>query len=324
MKKAFILLIISIYFGLTIVAHAELVQSDVSVSTIPEIPGPDQIVSIKLTSFAIDLSRADITWKVNGKIGLNKTGAISYQVKTDSVGTSVTVEAIISVDGSSITKSVLIVPSSIDLLWQAVDAHVPPFYKGKAMPSSQSVIKVVAMPQVKAGTIASPTSMTFAWQRNFNAYPDFSGYSKNSFLFQTSYLNAKEQISVKATDVSSGATGTQSITLTTGKPQILFYVYNPLEGILYNRELGSIFSLESSEATIVAEPYFFSPLDPVSSDLKYSWKLNGQNISTPSKKNWLVIKKPEGIAGSASIAVSIASISRLFQSAEKSVIVNLE
>jgi hypothetical protein len=197
-------------------------------------------------------------------------------------------------------------------------------YKGKAMPSSQSVIKVVAMPQVKAGTIASPTSMTFAWQRNFNAYPDFSGYSKNSFLFQTSYLNAKEQISVKATDVSSGATGTQSITLTTGKPQILFYVYNPLEGILYSHELGNIFSLESSEATIVAEPYFFSPLDPVSSDLKYSWKLNEQNIATPSKKNWLVIKKPEGIAGSASIAVSIASISRLFQSAEKSVIVNLE
>jgi len=31
------------------------------------------------------------------------------------------------------------------LLWQADDSYVPPFYEGKALPSPNSEIKVVAM-----------------------------------------------------------------------------------------------------------------------------------------------------------------------------------
>ena len=44
-----------------------LVGSDVVAEIVPEIPSPNEQVTIKLTSYAIDLNSSLITWKVSGK-----------------------------------------------------------------------------------------------------------------------------------------------------------------------------------------------------------------------------------------------------------------
>ena len=39
------------------------------------------------------------------------------------------------------------------LLWQANDSYVPPFYKGKALPGADTKIKIVAMPEIRSGSL---------------------------------------------------------------------------------------------------------------------------------------------------------------------------
>ncbi len=69
------------------------------------------------------------------------------------------------------------------LLWQADDSYVPPFYKGKAMPSAESSIKVVALPEIRNGsTIVSVQNMTYSWQKDYNKDVNDSGYGNRNVL----------------------------------------------------------------------------------------------------------------------------------------------
>jgi len=45
-----------------------------------------------------------------------------------------------------IDKEIVIEPAQLDILWESTDSYVPPFYEGKALPSIESTIKVVALP----------------------------------------------------------------------------------------------------------------------------------------------------------------------------------
>lgn len=301
-----------------------LVGSDVIAEITPEIPGPNEQVTIKLTSYAIDLNSSLITWKVSGKTVLSRNGATSYTLNSGASGSKTAVEAVIVFRGSTLVKTISIEPSTIDLIWEAVDSYTPPFYKGKALPSSEAVIKVVGIPDMKLGsTKLSKNDLTFSWERNFNALPNFSGYAKDSFIFKSSYLNTTETISLKATAISGGLSAQKISTIRTYSPFIGFYEYNPLSGVNYRKNLGEYFSLGKDETTIIAEPYFFSPKNALSTDLDYQWKINGTRIDNQDPKNTLVVRKPAGASGNAFINLSIESKPRLFQSAEKTLNVNL-
>ncbi len=323
-KAVSIVFILMILFGLPQVSRAELIGSDVIAVITPEIPGPNTKTTIKLTSYAIDLNSASITWKVAGKTVLSQTGAISYSFTTGASGSNTVVEVVVTFNGSTLVKTISVTPTAIDLIWEAVDSYVPPFYRGKALPSSEAVIKVVGVPDIKVGsTKLDANDLTFTWERNFSALPLFSGFAKNSLIFKTSYLNSIETISLKVNAVGGSSSAEKSTTIRTGSPLVLFYEYGPLSGTNYRYDLAQYFSLRKDETTIVAEPYFFSPKSAVSADLKYEWSINGSRIPSPTPKNMLVVKKPAGVSGNAFINLDIESTPRLFQSAEKTLTVNL-
>ena len=104
-------------------------------------------------------------------------------------------------------------------------------------------------------------------------------------------------------------------------PEIVFYEKNPLRGINYEKALTSDFSMQGKESTIVAEPYFFSPANPISEELRYEWSLNNESILPPLIKNNLVVRVAEA-GGQAKLSLSIESLPRLFQSADKSIFIN--
>lgn len=293
-----------------------LVASDVSLSTKPEIPGANENVTLSLVSYAIDLNQAEITWKINGLVVFKQIGAKSFSTVTGDFGSRITISATVVYNGDTVTKTLVLEPSDIDLIWEALDSYVPPFYRGKAMPSSEAVIKVVAIPQIKGGTTTlSGNNQTFSWERNYMAQPTFSGFNKNVFTFKSSYLNKKETITLTATEVGTASIAKKTLVLQTGNPKILWYEYQPLLGVVYEKALSSGFVLPATESTLVAEPYFFTPKNAVSNDIRYTWSINGSQITTPEIKNYLTVQKPTGVNGVATISLLVESIPRLFQNA---------
>lgn len=307
--------------------HAEQMigDADVSVNLNPEIPNAFQDVTMSLTSFATDLSAATISWTVNGKLALSGRGRTAYSFKTGAVGSTSTVDIQVSISGVPvINKKIIVAPLETNLLWEAPDTYVPPFYKGKAMPSSEASIKVVAMPNIRTlgGTKLKSGDFTYNWKRNYDADQDASGYGKDSYLFRTGFLNNSEKISVSLSSIKDSYTSVADISISTGAPTILFYEDSPTEGIRYENALADGFDLKNQVTAVIAEPYFFSPKDPKSADLKYAWTVNNQSIPVPVIKNHLPIQAGSQ-RGRAIIGLTIESASRLFESATKLINVSI-
>ena len=323
-----IFLVFSLLFAMPfyVFAQSAIKDTDVTVKISPQIPGPNEQVTITLQTYAFDLNKSQVSWTVNGKLtSSSNIGSKSLSVNTGAVGSTTAVIATIRGSGfEDIVKNIIIRPAEIDLLWEVKDSYVPPFYKGKALPSSESTIKIVAFPNIKTpnGTKLKSSDFVFNWKRGFNSVQASSGYGKDSFEFKHNYLNKQEDVSLVVSGVTLPTGASSQITLTPMNPKILFYVLNPLYEVAYQKELGLVFTMNSVETAIVAEPYFFSPKNILYSDVVFKWNVNGASVAGQSPKNILPVRKG-GTGGSSKVNITIESITKLFQSATKTLFVNL-
>ncbi len=285
-------------------AQITATPDDVTVSISPENPGPFELVTVTVTSFSFDLNRAAITWLHGATVLKSGVGEKSFSFRTDKVGTSSTIKIkIVPNGGATIDKTVTVTPSELDILWEATDSYVPPFYKGKALPGRESRIKVVAM-----SPTANSKSYAFAWQ---NSYDPVSA-TGNAYTFNGSKLKKQEVIGVTATSLNAQASASNSITINKVPAEIVFYQKSPIRGVLYENALQGTITLPGDEMTIVAEPYFVTNIDPQASSLDYQWFINTQKVVTPFPKNELLVSRGEN-EGEASIGLTIVNTSILFE-----------
>jgi hypothetical protein len=305
---------------LPLTIHAQSAGDSIAIDVLPPLPAPGETTTIVLSSFAVNLDGAKITWNINGAVKLSAFGAKKYSFSAGKVGVSTRVTiTILLPTGESVQKVVTVKPAEADLLWESADAYVPPFYKGRALPASESLIKIVAIPNIKNQN----ASLIYNWKKNYQVMQSDSGYGKNSFLFKASYLNKNEKVQVTISSPDGSYAATKELTITPYSPQIIFYKKNPLEGIAYNRALVGTFVMNEPETTLVAEPYYFSPKNKESSQLSYVWKLNGNTITIDKKKSELIVRKGTATEGIAKIDLAIESIPKLFQLSKTTLMINL-
>lgn len=301
--------------------------SDVSVTASPENPGPGESVTLTLKSFVVDLKAATIEWRIDGKKSAVGVGADHFTFTTKELGSPTTISSyIVPVGSVPITKTVVITPMSVDILWQSTDSMVPPLYRGKALPSSESDIKFVAIPQVKdeKGNFVPVQNFIYTWQEDFNPDESASGYSIDSFKASLTYLSRSKSASVSVSTPDGSVTTKGSARVDGYSPKILWYAGSPLYGPLFDRALIGTHSVSGSDTTIIALPYFFSKKSPTSAALTYQWELNGEPLPAPKTPGILFLHRDTTIKGSASLFVSIMNPSRLFQEAESAIELSLE
>ncbi len=322
MKNKYLILTLSLVFALFGVSvHAQINSADILMNINPLNPSPNQNVTVTLSSYALDLNKANIAWSLNNQEKIVGIGKKVFSFTTEAVGVVVAIEARINTfDGQSVVKRALITPAEVDMLWQAVDSYAPPFYRGKTFVSSEGNFKVVALPNLNTvGGKANANNLSYGWRKDDNAQSEASGWGKNYLLIKNSYLDRDNSAEVTVSDISGGANATGSITLQTSAPKIIFYRYDPALGIRYEKALGDGAVINKNGETIVAEPYFFSAKDINFSELDFTWSINDSAIATPSSKNILSIKPEGGKSGTALIKVAINNARTLFQSLEKEI-----
>lgn len=327
-KKKFLIIALFL-FGIIVIpifsyAQPEIMlqQNDIEVETIPQNPEPYQDVTINLTSYATDLNKAMIKWESGSKTILSGYGKTSYSFKAFGPNTTTIFTVIITPANSliNIVKKVLISPSEVDVLWEAVGSYTPPFYKGKSFVSREGTIRVVAIPNtndIKQGK----GKITYNWSLDDKAVQSASGYNKNSYTFQNNILNKEENIKVTASSIDGTYNATKRISITMIPPKIIFYRKSPAGNILYNQALINGYLMTKNEMTIVAEPYFLAFNKNVSS-FDYQWKINGKTISTPLKKTEITIR-PVSRGGYATISLTMENLKTLFQEVSGQIKLNL-
>ena len=306
-------------------AQIQIQDTDITVETSPNNPQPYQDVTITVSSYATDLNKAIITWqsKSSGTV-LSGIGETSYSFKTGGPNTTNVFTINITPVGSlnNVSKSITIIPSEVAIMWESMDGYTPPFYKGKALPVSGGLIKAVAIPNTN--TIRSGNgSLSYTWSNSGDVVLDASGYNKNSYIFKNSVFDTVNNIGVIASSVNSNYRAENEIEIPVYKPKLVFYKKSPTEGIIYNNALDKEASMTEDEVTIVAEPYFTSfNINNNNNNFSYSWKINGNNITTPLKKTELTVR-PTSHGGYATINLTVANINDLFQKISNELKLNL-
>lgn len=314
-------------FPFTTHAQVNIEPSDIFFRITPEIPEPGQTVKVTAGSYVFTIDELYIEWDENGAIKLAGFGEKSFQFNAGKIGeTKVVTATIRNNQGGDIIfkKQIVSKPSGLDILWQATDSYTPPFYKGKALPTTEGIVKIIALPTFQVGTqIISPKNVIYAWKRNFENIGQASGYGKNVLSIKQSYLVDQEQISVVANEPSGGSTAQGSLLIKPFEPKIVFYKKDPLLGIDFNNGINSGTTLSTNDTTLVAVPYFVTPRNILDPDLDYSWKLNDSLISTPVIKNQIVLRGTDE-AGVATLELVIESAKKLFLTVKNSIDLSLQ
>ncbi len=313
MKRIFSTTLFIIFFGLTNIAYAQTIpaQDNLQFIVTPEYPGPKEVVNIQIEDYTQNLNSLEISWFLDGKLQKRGVGDRKFQFTTGDLGSV----SKISVSSSAFSKEINVRPTGLDIVWQT-KSYTPPFYKGKALYTYQSLVDFVAMPSfmTSSGAMIDPKTLVYKWTRNGSVLGDSSGYGKNVFSTSGGVLAKPLQVEVEASTIDGSMRAKKSIELQGAQPEVFLYENHPLYGILYNKAIGPQFDLKSKEISLSSAPYFFDVNRKDDPALTYNWSMNGKKLSNQKNPDSLVLRKPDNTqSGSALVGVNIQKIGRSLQ-----------
>lgn len=294
--------------------------SSILIDVSPSNPAPYENTTITLRSFSANLDSVSISWFVDGKLIITEIGKKSLSITTKNANTDTRVEAKISFPDGEITKTIIIRPSVMVLLWQATDSYVPPFYRGKALATPDSTLKVVAMPETKVGSqLASPNNMTYSWKKDYTNMAGDSGYGKSSFVYTNDYLQDSNNISVVATPVGQNYSSESNINIRTTQPKIVFYKNSNTMGTIWERALANPHIINEEEI-VQAVPYYMSPKELQHPALVWRWYINNSFVSTgDARQDVMPLRVEAGTSGTSRLKLIIENSEKIFQTASKEI-----
>lgn len=295
--------------------------NDILVNLVPPNPAPYENVNISLKSFYYNLDSTFISWSIDGKDLSSGVGKKSFSATAPSAGKETIVVATMSLTDGIMETKISIKPSVMVLLWQANDSYVPPFYRGKALPTPDSEVKVVAMPEIRnaSGSI-SPNNMTYSWKRDYTNDVDGSGYGKNSFVFTNDYLEDSNNVSVKVSTIDQQSSSEGSVDIGTVQPKIVFYRNDSDTGVVWQNALNDQYKIEGESVTVVAMPYFISPTELRHPILVWNWFINDSPVDfTVLRPNIMPLQVEAGVHGTSKLRLNIENTDKIFQTTSREI-----
>ncbi|MEK7478143.1 MAG: hypothetical protein AAB645_02130 [Patescibacteria group bacterium] len=327
MKKSFVkcLVIFLLLAPWPVLAYTETTSGgEVKANVYPGSPGPNETVNISLGSYSADLETSSISWSEDGKTYPALIGQSSFSFTMGSLGSTKEISAsITALSGGNIEKNFTFTAGSVDILWEA-NTYVPPFYQGHSQPSSDSQLKIVAIPHIFAadGQPLGLNQLVFKWQ-NGSSRLSAGKPGVNYLTIQAEKPGGKISLTLNIYDLFGQLLISKDINIPTSNPQILVYENKPLVGMQYQRALTSI-DLSTPEIALQVEPYFFSLPDVMANQLSYNWQMNGRPITASSTdRRQMSFQQDRGSAGTVNVAVLVKDAVNWFQSAQAGVVINL-
>lgn len=296
--------------------------SNIEFDVLPQNPAPFETVTVNINSYTLDLDIVNISWSVNGRSITSGIGRKTFSTQVGDSGTETMIVAAVSLPTGVVEKRVALRPLTMVLLWQANDSYTPPFYKGKALPSSDSEIKVVAIPEVRSGSgLVSPKNMTYSWKKNYAIDQQASGYGKSYLTFTNDYLESTESVEVLAGTTDGRYSSRGRISIRTYEPKISFYSMTDIYGINFNKSIIGTHTIDG-EDTIMAVPYFISPKNIQIPSIKFNWYLNDNLISVQEfRKHVVPLRAGTGQSGISKLTLDIENDGKIFQRINKEIFI---
>ncbi len=284
--NSFILLIAVLFFALPSQTQA-VIESTLGGTLIaninPKYPKPGEVVNIKLSSYGYSLENSKISWFVNQKLQLEGSAKKEHVVTMGPNGSQTTVTILVENSaGKQIVKNLTFNPADVDLIWEA-DTYVPDDYKGAALPSLGSKVRVTAIPNLKETGFNIPANeLIFTWTKDYKILPNQSGRGRDSFSFDLDQPNTQIDILIQSPNFKIEAYN--RVVVVAHKPELILYPIKPLLGRILEA-FSSSFTISPDISGLQIEPYFI-PKNLISQGLiRYDWSTSNQTVVSSSKNS---------------------------------------
>lgn len=265
-------------------AQAQLLGSlaTVEISLSPEHPQPGQTVTATASSPSEDIRSASIVWLLNNEIQDQGVGGAEFTFTAGAIGETQTLGVLVQTPNNyTLAQTVTLQPSEVTLLWEG-DTYTPPFYKGRSLYSSGSLVRAEAVPHFTTpdGGRYSSSELIYTWSKNGTVLGSISGKGASSIItdgppFFGDYILAVEVSTPEGTQIARSAALVE-----TTEPVLTLYEKDPLIGLTYHSSIKArhVFS-GASQLQVQAVPYFMDALNANDGYLNYSWLVNGTEVS---------------------------------------------
>ena len=272
----------------------------------PEHPGSDQDVTVRVKSTAVLVDSSNIIWYVNGEAQQEGIGLTNFSFHTGKAGTETTIDMVIMApDGRKYSEHHVLKPLDVDFLWEA-NTYTPPFYKGKALPTYQSMLRTTAVPFF--GATSTPGIYVYDWTLGSTAGIG-KGLGKNTTQINAAWPKSSVRLKVHAASLDGTAEGERTINILSVDPIIHFYEDHPLSGVNYNTTLGT-FIAPNGEFHIRAVPFFFANEDRTDQKLVYTWKINNKRVQAGGDPERTALT---GASGTNEVSLLVENARRVLQ-----------
>jgi len=241
----------------------------------PQYPKPNEVVTISLTGYGFNLDDSIISWLVDDKVQIQGVAKTEFAVTLGPLGSKTKVNAVVQTrTNRTIAKELIFQPAEVDLLYEA-NTYTPKDYRGAALPTIGTQVKVVAIPQMMyLGSLLRSETLTYEWRVNGRKLNTESGRGKDSITF----IIPEKKVTIEAIAKSTtyGLDASKKITINTVEPEIILYPIKPLEGksaIAIKKEIE-----KSGDLSIKAEPYFINRGSVNSNLIFFNWTIDGKKI----------------------------------------------
>src|SRR3989338_4999797 len=323
LKRTSFFVVLFLFFAFSSVATSAQ-ESNISIGVQPSSPKAYEQVTITASSISLDLDRSRISWFLDGVSQKSGVGEKDFSFTTKALGKTSTVRiSVSSPDEPPITETILVTPQGVDILWNAL-TYVPPFYDGKALPSSEGLLLVTAFPEIKngSGTTMAPNNLFYEWRQDGSVVASGHGIGKRSIVVRSRVTSGIDTvISVIASLPDRSVQAENIVRIQTQEPVVLLYEKHPLQGILYERALVESVTLTEKEFTLRAEPFFFSWEDVVPKKLLFQWSLNDSDIETPGDEKEITVHAETNEPGVSKITVHVLNLGRVLQEARSNLFI---
>ncbi len=285
--SATILLIVLLFSFHT--TYAQFVPQSVSVVATPSSPSPNDTMSIEAVTPLFDKDTAFFSWTINGKSrqDLSGQGKSVITLIAGKVGSVINASVIATrTNGQGGQASLAILVSDLALTWFA-ETYIPKWYRGKALPIQNSIIDVIAIPNVAVdGSHIASKNLIFRWTLDDETNLQ-TGLGKDTFRMQFSQFTKQTyHVHEVLEDVQKKIRKEGDLFINPNSPLVDIYPFSPLDGIASRIGEGVMLSSKRGFLDFIIEPFFL----PVASkhDLAYTWSVDQNRVSGAADNPYLL------------------------------------
>lgn len=294
-------------------------NQSLSIDLSPLYPSPEEPFTATINDYALPVSSTGIRWFIDGKLQDTEVNERKISATAKAVGQKTTIEAVLTLaSGGTISVKRVINPVYLDIIIEP-QTRTPAFYKGRALPSIDSLVNATALIN---GNAISPNDLLYSWRLNDQALSGGTMRGKNIVTF-TMPRGRFATLSLDVQNLNGETISRHIFDLPSVSPDLSFYATSPLYG-LTTKAIRDTIPLISDSFSIRAEPYYLDLRTYNDPDL-LEWKLNGVRSAGGSDNPYeITLAKNESLVlgGKTTINFHVRNTTQVLQGAQASFVVS--